>query len=190
MKLNRSIVFVLYALTALMMLMPLGETVLSVWPLRLGEPGWRFGAAGLFSRALMTPMLGLVLLAVLGFLLNHRRAVQTAAVLAVVGTMILLVAEVLFMLDAVQMRAQVREEARLAFDLASLLAFFKIGLSIVITAVLAVGAWKTARSSEARTRTARSDAARALPMGRARRAEAAPAPDPVPPATSSTTDGD
>ena len=177
MKLNRSMVFVLYAMTALMMVMPLGETLLSVSPLRLGEPAWRFGAAGLFSRALMTPMLGLVLFAVLGFLLHHRRAVQIAAVLALLGAAVLAVAEVLFILDALQMRARVREEARLAFDLASLLAFFKIGLSCAITTVLGVGAWKTARATAGHTRSARTDPAAALPMGRLSRSRPEPAVD-------------
>lgn len=183
MKLNRSVVFVLYAMTALMIVMPLGETLLSVWPVRLSEPAWRFGAAGLFSRALMTPLLGLVLLAVLGFLLSHRRAVITTAVLAGIAAIVLLVAEGLFVLDALQMRVQVRDEARLAFDLASLLALLKIGLSMVITAVLAVGAWKTTRGG-ARPHASRADAAAALPMGRGRRSERAATPtEPAVPTT-------
>lgn len=185
MKLNRLIVVVLYAMAILMMVMPLGETLLSVWPVRAGDTAWRFGAAGLFSRALMTPLLGLVLLGILGYLLAHRRAVLATSVLAAVGALILLLAEGLFLLDAVQMRAQVRTEARLAFDLASTLAFVKIGTSMVLTALLAVGAWKMARQAGARPRATRSDGAASLVVGRHRHAE----PTAVPPATSPTSPG-
>lgn len=147
MKANRSLVFVFYAMTVLMITLPLLETLLTVWPVRLGDVAWRFGAAGLFSRALMTPLLGLTLLTVLALVLAHRKAMMTTAVLALLGALVLVVADVLFVLDALQMRAQVRAEARTAFDLASLLAFFKISTSFVVTAVLALAAWKVARGT-------------------------------------------
>lgn len=171
MKLNRPLVFVLYTMVALMIVMPLGETLLSIWPLRMGEAAWRFGAAGLFSRALMTPLLGLVLLWVIAFLLGHRRAVITTAVVAALGALVLALAEGMFVLDAVQMRAQVREEAKLAFDLASLLALFKIGMSFLVASVLAWGSWKMTRGVHG-VRAPRENRSAALMRDRLQRQEA------------------
>ncbi len=164
MKPHRALVFVFYAICTLLVLVPLLETIVSVSPLSPSQVAWRFGAAGLFSRALMTPLLGLTLLAVLGLLFNHRGTLLTVAGLCAFGALCLVVAQILFILDALQMRGQVRPDARTAFDMATLLAVLKIAVAFVVCVGLAIGGWKTAR----RNRPVREQPARVLnrmPLG-------------------------
>lgn len=155
MKLNRPLVIVAYAMVLLMILIPIGEALLSVAPFRLGDTAWRFGAAGMVSRALMTPLLGLILLGAIGYALERRWVVLTTAGLALFAMLALFGAQVIFILDAVQMRSLVREEARQAFDAASVLALFKMFVSGVVTLLLAIGAWRMARAARKAPASAR-----------------------------------
>lgn len=134
-----------YLIAALLILFPLLDTALSVLPPRLGEVSWRFGAAGLFSRALMTPLLGFLLAYAVALLLEQRRVLRAFSVLNAVLAVVLLGATTLFILDAVQMRAQVNPQAKTAFDVATLVALAKYGLGMVVTVAFAVTGWKGSR---------------------------------------------
>src|SRR5687768_7635051 len=68
-----------YAVGGLFILIPFLDNVISVWPFRLGEVAWRFGAVGLFSRSLLTPLLGLFLLLGLSILAEHRLFTRVVA---------------------------------------------------------------------------------------------------------------
>ena len=111
------------------------------WPQHQAEPSWRFGATGLFSRALMTPLLGLALAVVLAFFLEHRFMLRLLGALAGLSALILAGVLVFFGLDAIQMRTQVRPEANLVFDVASVTAAVKIIFATLATLAFAWGAW-------------------------------------------------
>lgn len=147
MKLNRGLVFVLYAM-ALLLMLPIIEALVSVLPARPGETAWRFGAFGMLTRVMMTPLLGLVVLAVVAFLLRHAVTLRVVSVLALISGLGLLVALGLFGLDAIEMRAQVRPEAMSSFDMATVIAVVKTLAAAVIGLVLGVAGWKAARSSQ------------------------------------------
>ena len=61
MKGNRWLTISGYLLSLYLITTPMVETVAAIYPISLGEPAWRFGAAGLLSQALMTPLLGLLI---------------------------------------------------------------------------------------------------------------------------------
>jgi hypothetical protein len=167
MKPNRAVIAGAYAVALLLVLVPLSEMTLRVWPLRMAEPSWRFGAVGLFSNALMTPLLGLTFAGMLAYIYGHRVTIRTLAVLLGVSGLVITGAIGMFVLDALQMRASVVPEAKLAFDVASAQALMKLGVFALISFVLAFGGWRS-------TSLPRGSAARSAPAeGLIRKAEPA-----------------
>lgn len=136
----------------LLVLFPLTDALSTVWPLRPGEFQWRFGAVGLFSQALMTPLLGVVLALVTAHILEHRVVLRILAVLAALGGVLLLVVLAGFALDAAQMRGQVRPELKGNFDVASIAAAMKLLLAATLALVVTWVGWKRSRRSGGRSR--------------------------------------
>jgi hypothetical protein len=132
-----------YLVAITLILYPILDTVLAVWPLRPGETTWRFGVTGLLSRTLMTSSLGLLLTMVIALVAGHRMALRAAAVVSAVAAVTLLVLSGLFMLDALQTRANVNPQAKTAFDVASAVALIKTVLGAALAAGLAVGGWRS-----------------------------------------------
>ncbi len=141
-----------YVVAALLVLFPLVDSLLTVFPLRPGDVNWRFGAAGLFSRALMTPLLGLLLVFAVALLLDQRRILRVVAVVSGLLSLVLLGTLALFALDTLQMRAQVRPEIVPSFDVAALTAMAKYGAVIVALLMLAVPGWRNSQREKHRTR--------------------------------------
>lgn len=139
-----------YGVALLLILIPLLDSVLGIWPLRLREVQWRFGAVGLLSRAVMTPLFGLLVGHVVAVYMEHRFAARAFAVLAFASVLLALVGVASLAMDALQMRAQVRAEAMRAFDTASGVALAKYLAGAVVALLLGVGGWRAAGSSGAR----------------------------------------
>ena len=153
-----------YGVAFLLVVIPVADTVLGVLPVRMGEVAWRFGAAGMMSRAVMTPLLGLLIALTTAAVFRHRMAARVLAILSFVGTALLLGGIAVFSLDALQARAQVRPEAASAFGIASGVALAKYALGAVVTALAGIAGWKVSRRSSAAAPTRRHrepDAARA-----------------------------
>lgn len=136
-----------YLLAALLVLFPVFDVVAAAWPIRLGMVNWRYGTVGLFSRVLVTPLLGLLLACGVAVALDQMRVLRVLAVLNGAVAVALLVVITLFMLDAVQLRAQAAEALRGGLDAASVIALTKYGLSFLVSAALAVGGWQASRSA-------------------------------------------
>lgn len=143
-----------YAIAFLLILFPLLDTALSVLPPRFGEVAWRFGATGLFSRALMTPLLGLLLAFAVALLREQRKMQRAVAIVSALVAVVVIGAMGMFVLDAVQMRSQVRPQAKTAFDIASLVALGKFMLGLLILVAFTISGWKASRrEAAARVRT-------------------------------------
>lgn len=134
-----------YVVGALLVLVPLSDAVLSIWPFRPGEVSWRFGAFGVTNGALMTPLVGLLTVFAAALLLGHHRVLRTLSVLCGVGAVVLLLVSGLFVLDAVQMRAQVGPDARRAFDVASARVLARALLISGALATFLIAGWRAAR---------------------------------------------
>lgn len=134
-----------YAVAFLLVLMPLADTVLGVWPPRVGEVTWRFGAAGLISRAIMTPLFGMLVALTTAAILEHRVMARILASLSFVAAVLGVLAMIMFGLDALQARSGVRPEAISAFDIASTAAFLKYILGTITAVLLGIGGWKAGR---------------------------------------------
>lgn len=138
----RALAWPSYITALLFVTFPLVDTFLTVFPVRLAEVSWRFGAAGLFSRALLTPMLGWFLIFTIALLLEYRRTLQLFSALSALAVVVLIGAMVLFVLDAVQMRSQINPEIKTSFDIAALVALGKYGATVVALSVLALVGWR------------------------------------------------
>ena len=110
---------------------PLIDTALSVWPPQVRDVSWRFGTAGLFSRAILLPLLGLLLLNAVALQAERRGVLKALALLSAVGSFFLLGVIGLFILDGLQMRAQVVESLKVGFLVNMANAAFKYGIGVL-----------------------------------------------------------
>jgi hypothetical protein len=150
MKPNRFLVFSGYLMAGYLVLAPLAETLAALWPFHSGDAGWRYGATGLVSQSLMTPLLGLLMAVGLAVYCHHWVAARLLAVLSAVGGVVALIAIPLFTLDALQVRGQVPVEQGTplgAFGAATVSALLMMAATVAITFALARGAWAGTRGA-------------------------------------------
>jgi hypothetical protein len=138
-----------YSVAFLLVLFPLLDMALSVWPVRAGELAWRFGATGLFSRVLITPLLGLLLAFAVAVLLEQRRVLRGISILSGLVGLAIVGGVILFLLDALQMRPRVRAEAKMAFDMTTVVALAKYGFGVLVLSAFAVTGWKSSKGESA-----------------------------------------
>jgi hypothetical protein len=135
-----------YSVSVVVIVFPLIDSLVGAWPLHLDSVTWRFGTLGLLSRAVMTPMLGILLGLATATLFDHRGVllgfVGLAGLAALVSTGFL----GLFLFDALDARVQVTPDAMTAFYLATAAAATKFGLGMLLFSLLALGGIK-ARTS-------------------------------------------
>ena len=136
-----------YLVAFLIFLFPLLDTALSVWPPQTSQLAWRFGAVGLFSRALMTPLLGVLIAFGIALLMEHRTFLRVLAIANGVAAVLILVVMGLFILDALEMRVQVRADTKRAFDAASIVALVKYGTGMLVALAFAVHGWKASKQT-------------------------------------------
>ena len=134
-----------YQVAFVLVTIPVVESVLSILPLKLGDMQWRFGSTGLFSRALLTPLLGILLAFAVASLLEHRAVLRALAILSALTGILLSAVLLLFLLDALQMRASVNPRLRTVFDLTTVLAAVKYLAATTALCTLSIGGWKGSR---------------------------------------------
>lgn len=158
----RHAVFPACLVAGLLMVIPFAETIVAVLPLRAGEVSWRFGAMGLFSRALMTPALGLTLFLLVALMYQQRALVRGVMVLSLLAALLLIAAIPIFLLDFMQMRSQVRAEALATFDVATAFALAKIVAFAVVSISFVVGSRRALRRTTLPTRSRKAPAGNVL----------------------------
>jgi hypothetical protein len=145
----RRIALPAYLVALLVFLFPLVDTAMSVWPPQPGEVPWRFGAAGFYSRALITPILGVLIALAVALHLDHRRVLRGIAIASAVAVVVLIGVIGTFMLDALEMRAQVALARRSAFDVASGVALMKYLAGTLVALTYAMVGWKASNPTAA-----------------------------------------
>jgi len=137
----------LYPVGALLIIAAVSEPALQIWPFRLGEVRWRFGAVGLMSGAVLGVMFGLVWIMAVAAMLEHRRTLRTASVVCLVMALVLSLVAGFFVLDFLQVRSSVNPDFRGALDLTVLRAMAVLGLSIPAAVGLGIGGWRSTRAA-------------------------------------------
>jgi hypothetical protein len=136
METNKPLARAGYLLAALLVIIPLFDATMQVWPLRLSDERWRFGAIGSFSNLLMVPMLGLLLAIGIATLVDGRRVKRVVGAICAVLAVILAAMSVLFILDYFQVRTIINPRMQHATAVASTTAMVKNVLSIITLALL------------------------------------------------------
>lgn len=129
----------------MLVVLPLTEAFLNAMPIHMTDMKWRFGFAGIVSSSILLPFAGFVMAFALSLAFEQPRLQRTISLVSFAICGILVAAALLFVLDAVQLRLQVRPQAQTAFYNASLLALIRYFAAIVGSAVLAVAAWRSSR---------------------------------------------
>lgn len=136
----RRIALPAYVVALALLLIPIGDVAVAVFPWRMMEPRWRFGATGVVSNALLLPLAGLLIGFVVSVIAEHRLIRKLTGVTGLLAAMVCVLLLVVFGLDAVQTRAAVRPEMRAGFATAAIGAAFKICMATVVFGAVAYAA--------------------------------------------------
>lgn len=145
MKLDRVHIAAAYTLAAFMVFTPLSEALVAAYPPRFADAGWRLAASTVFSRALLTPLLGLFLATALAHFREHRSLLLVIAVVCGLGTIALVGSAALVLLDAIELRARIQPQHQGAFNVANAQVLLKIGFAALMSLLLALAAHRSAR---------------------------------------------
>lgn len=163
----RPLAWCLHAVGLLLCLAPLVDLAAGVGSVNPEAVPWRFGAAGLLSGALVLPMLGLCLVLVAAVVLDQLGLIRVLGGVAVLLFLVILAITVSFALDALQVRGQIRQEAKPAFDLATLKAAATYALEAMVLLVLGLNARTAARHAAAQRGNRKQPGAIVVPKGSA-----------------------
>jgi len=94
----------LYFLALLLICTPLVDILANIWPLNFGDVAWRYGAVGMFSGFVLTPLLGVALACWIAVSLGHYLLQRVLGWLSLISAVVLFVAAAGFSLDVVQLR--------------------------------------------------------------------------------------
>ena len=115
-----------YLLAGLLIVIPMMDLVTNILPARLGDPQWRYGSLGLFAGFSLTPLLGLLVLAVAAVALDHGRVLWVTGIATTVSGVLLALSLGLFVLDVLQIRGNVNPDLMRTFDIGAAKAVVKI----------------------------------------------------------------
>ena len=124
-----------YFVASLLILFPLVDTAAGWRPLNPLDLQWRFGVVGLASQALLTPLLGMLLLQAIASYAKHARIQRVLGVLAWTFSIVCLAASALFTLDALSVRNLIDDEARSAYYISYVVA---LGKYLIVAGVAAL----------------------------------------------------
>ncbi len=133
---KKSLAHAAYVLGILLVVLPLADITMSIWPLRLSDDRWRFGAVGTLSSALLVPLIGLLLIMAVAVWLDQRRVQRVIGSICIVLAVLVAVLDVLFILDYFQARMTITPRAQHVVAIATATAFIKHLLTIGVLILL------------------------------------------------------
>jgi UPF0716 family protein affecting phage T7 exclusion len=148
----RAFTSALVLIAGVLFLFPVLDLAASTLPLRAGEVQWRFGAVGLFSGLLLTPVLAALLLLAAAILAGRRVPQRILAWSCTAFAAALVVVAAGFLLDFLQMHATLRPEMRSAMQRAMLVAVAKLGLTTLSFGWVAFAAFRISRRRRIKVR--------------------------------------
>jgi hypothetical protein len=131
----------LYFLAFLLIVIPILDFAPNVWPFEFGAVSWRYGTVGLFANYTMTPVLGFVVLVCTAAWMEEMLLLRITGWGLLLWAVLLLGTTLLFVLDALQIRATVPPEQRIVMEVGSVRAVVKnvlVGAGVIWLAVAAL----------------------------------------------------
>lgn len=131
-----------YFTIGLLVVLPFIDLAANLWPWQPGSVDWRFGAYGLLSGYLMTPMIGVAVALLAAVAWGHRRVARLLGATSLGLGILILVGAGLFALDVLQLRASIPPEGLSRFDVGGAKAIVKNGSMAVALVWLGIAAWR------------------------------------------------
>lgn len=141
----RPFVPAIYAVGIVMLLVAIGDYSGQLWPFRPTEVGWRYGAVGIFSNFLVTPVFALLLIGAAAAVGGHRIMLRILGVIGIGFTAALLVSIALFSLDALQVRQQAEPGAKWLTTISASMAAAKLLMAAAVSFILGLGTLKASK---------------------------------------------
>jgi hypothetical protein len=138
-----------YGVALLFIVLPILDTFAQVWPPAVGSPSWRYGTVGLGANYLISVLFGMLLGSLIAGWRQHRRTLRWLAIACGVFAVILMIAAISFVLDALELRPGLPRGDATAFrmfDIGAGKAVFKYLVTAVALAWVGLGAWRTGRA--------------------------------------------
>lgn len=129
-----------YLAAFVLFFVPLIQATSQLWPLQLGNIQWRYQAAGALSSVLMLPFLGLALGTLIARYTESTGMSRAIGIVAAIFAVGLAASLILFILDALQLKAIVQSRAMEQFQMASIRVSLITTLFTVLFAILAMTA--------------------------------------------------
>jgi hypothetical protein len=145
----------LYFLAFLLVATPVVDILANTWPLRFGDVTWRYGAVGMFSGFLLTPLLGVGLSSWVALTLGHRMTQRVLMIGCLVVAVLLVIAGLSFLLDVVQLRHSVPTappQAMWTFEVGAAKALLKYFVAAIAFTWFGLAARRALRASAAGSR--------------------------------------
>lgn len=139
-----------------LIILPIADFVGNVWPLRPGAADWRYGAVGILSTFLLTPLLGLLLVSISAYATERRWLLRVVGIKSLAAAIALVLIVLAFTLDALQVRQTRPIDDRWVTVVSFMLAAAKHGLATVCLLVLGVSTMRAAKDFKAPDKTDRS----------------------------------
>ena len=155
-----------YLFLGIAMILPVIDLFVLVYPLRLTQVIWRFGAVGLLSSAVGAPLLVLFFVFALALFAGDRKVVAAVGVLAALIALLLIGGAGSFSLDALQMKRRVQAAAQLKYLMTAGQALVKLLIEALSAIVLSVSAFRAASAKALPVSPAEQRTSAGLVMGR------------------------
>jgi hypothetical protein len=139
-----------YLVAGIMILFPILDLAANLWPFQPTRANWRYGTYGLMSGYLLTVVLGFALAVAIGAWARQRGLVRIIGALSALTGILLLAVTVVNVLDTLQIRGTLPDDALTQFHIGSGKALVKNG--IVTLSLLWIGwaGWRAAGQEAAR----------------------------------------
>jgi hypothetical protein len=139
---QRALGWLLYFLALLLIVAPLSQWLLIVWPMHADVAQWRYGSIGLLEERLTLLVVGVFTAILAAFLLEHRVVQGTLGGLSLLSVPALAGLAVTIALDGLQLRHTVQSEMLRGFDRSLVRMVLVLLYCAVVAAVLGWAALK------------------------------------------------
>ena len=139
---SRQLALPSYLVAFSLAVLPPLDQLIQVFPFRVGDARWRFGAFGLLSNSLLLSTVGVLMALVVASVFEHRRFRRILGVATLTAVLVLAASWVVFALDVLQVRNGVSAQAARAFFAASLGAALRSLFAVLSLTVLGVTAFR------------------------------------------------
>jgi hypothetical protein len=137
-----------YLIMGTLILLQLIEIELRSWPFRVHSPTWRLGLIGTAAGSLGTPLFGLLIILAIAVATDDRAAAYAVSFVSWLSMAACVASLGVFGLDVLQVKSDVASPLAGPYDVGSGWVAVRMLVAVLLFVVLAVSAWRAAKSAE------------------------------------------